>query len=1344
MVTGQVEFLRNGVVFGTSPLFERGGQSVAVLGNADLDVGSSPHTITARYLGNATHAPSDSGSLMQAVLPGTYFVEDVSGPPSGFAPVALNDGGQIAGNRGNADVSRAALFDTVLGYRVLDNASGYSQVFDLNAAGTAVGRHGEDGVATSGFFFSNGVLTSIPEAEAAVGVNGRDQIALNLADGLGAAILHGANLTGLDLFEARAINDAGTVVGSATGFDGQAEAILWQAGVVDSLGRFGQSFASAVQVNNAGTVLVRTGDLIGDEVPLVYRDGVATPLGTGRAWDINDAGVAVIGTDEARVHLGTDAITLAGGSVAGMAINNHGQIVAAVSGQLRLWTPVPISELVVSPVSGVEGDETAITATLTSLGAPVGGATISFTLNGRFVGSATTGPDGVAVLEGASLCCLAIGVHPEGVRASFAGSRTLGASTATAQLTIEAINPTDVAVVASTPTSAVTVGSNVTYTVTMSNLGPNTAMVLQLNVTLPAGLQYVSDTALGACSWFPGAGTCAFDDFAAGTSRTIAIVARPLTAAPLTATFTVSAPQFDPNLANNTAAVAVDAPPVVTINQAPGQTDPTSTSPITFAVAFSEPVTGFTGSDVSFVGSLVGGTLAAAVAGSGANYTVSVTGMSGVGIVAVSIPAGAAVDSGGNPSAASSSTDRTVLYGLSAVYGFVSPSNGGNAAFSVLNLSGRLTGILSYIRGTFVLTATRFTSFVINGQTATVEGFSTNNRFFVATMRDGAAGEADTFRLWVDGVERTAGGAISSGTLTVQPWSADTRLKGWVDLHTHPMSNIAFGGKLFHGAPSVGSLMPAIQMASDPECRFDVRATSIDEALSQDGPTRGDALQSRCGDFVRNTLIKALESFNGASVAPAGADGYPAFTHWPKWSDITHQKMWVDWIRRSWEGGQRVMVALSHNNRTLAELLGSGGPITGVRSDRASSDLQIEEIKRLVADHPDFMALATSPSELHSIVQGGRLAVVLGVEIDKIGDFAAAGAPSLQAIDDEIGRLYAQGVRYILPLHFTDNAFGDAALYQSLYNIVNYRENQSFFTVGCAQISDEISFQVTALPAVLTPFLLPGMPAPVAPPCIGFTSGAALFLGHVNGRLANGLSVQGEFAIRAMMRRGIIIDIDHMSDRAANRTLAIATGIPGGGYPVTSGHSAVRDRTSSGHNAENSRTTSQLARIACLGGMFGLGTDGVGAHRWAAEYERGYNAMRRAFAPNGLCPQGYPLGAGFIGLGTDANSLVKTPVPTLLDPVGPLRFTDIYNPANPLNAGVPPLARSTTGSKTWDYNIDGVAHYGMFVDFLRDVRTWNVNGAMPGRQIVDDQMMYGADYFYRMWLKADTQKAVVP
>jgi hypothetical protein len=41
----------------------------------------------------------------------------------------------------------------------------------------------------------------------------------------------------------------------------------------------------------------------------------------------------------------------------------------------------------------------------------------------------------------------------------------------------------------------------------------------------------------------------------------------------------------------------------------------------------------------------------------------------------------------------------------------------------------------------------------------------------------------------------------------------------------------------------------------------------------------------------------------------------------------------------------------------------------------------------------------------------------------------------------------------------------------------------------------------------------------------------------------------------------------------------------------------------------------------------------------------------------------------------------------------------------------------------------------MFVDFLRDVRTLPATATMTGRQIVDDQMMYGAENFYRMWLK---------
>ena len=33
-------------------------------------------------------------------------------------------------------------------------------------------------------------------------------------------------------------------------------------------------------------------------------------------------------------------------------------------------------------------------------------------------------------------------------------------------------------------------------------------------------------------------------------------------------------------------------------------------------------------------------------------------------------------------------------------------------------------------------------------------------------------------------------------------------LSGWVDLHTHPMVNLAFAGKLIHGGVDEGSLLP--------------------------------------------------------------------------------------------------------------------------------------------------------------------------------------------------------------------------------------------------------------------------------------------------------------------------------------------------------------------------------------------------------------------------------------------------------------------------------------------------------------------------------------------------------
>ncbi len=112
--------------------------------------------------------------------------------------------------------------------------------------------------------------------------------------------------------------------------------------------------------------------------------------------------------------------------------------------------------------------------------------------------------------------------------------------------------------------------------------------------------------------------------------------------------------------------VVDSTPPTVTINQAVAQDDPTNASPINFTVTFSEPVSGFDGSDIDFTGSTTGGSLSATVTGGASVYNVAVSGMAGSGDVVASVNASAAQDAAGNPSAASTFTDHTVTYDVTA------------------------------------------------------------------------------------------------------------------------------------------------------------------------------------------------------------------------------------------------------------------------------------------------------------------------------------------------------------------------------------------------------------------------------------------------------------------------------------------------------------------------------------------------------------------------------------------------------------------------------------------------------------------------------------------------------
>jgi hypothetical protein len=515
-------------------------------------------------------------------------------------------------------------------------------------------------------------------------------------------------------------------------------------------------------------------------------------------------------------------------------------------------------------------------------------------------------------------------------------------------------------------------------------------------------------------------------------------------------------------------------------------------------------------------------------------------------------------------------------------------------------------------------------------------------------------------------------------------------LSGWVDLHTHPMSNLAFGGQLFWGGQDESAFQTI-----DTRCRGNQAATGIADAL---GP------ENSCNNLIRKGIVFAVQQMAGG-VGGDNSTGFPNFTNWPVWQDGAHQKMWYEWIDRARKyGNLRVMVGLAHNNKALGEVAQSMGPT----NDKDSGDLQLREMWNFVKRHPDIMDVALDSQQLFAIANSGRIAVLLGVELDQLGnmDWDKPGKTREQAVADEIQRLYdVMHVRYVFPIHLQDNLFGGTAIYDAIFNIANVLKNGIAVRSECAPCSDEIGYSL-----------------PQPPVC---NQGSCRFKpGHRN---VIGLTSLGEFAIKEMMKRGMIVDIDHMSEKAANRALDLAEAVPG--YPLVSGHSGLRKGDVEHHSAENSRTTAQMARLLRLGGMFGQGTDGADGWGWARDY---LEIARTMTTP------------GSVSIGTDMNSFVKSPKPTGRSVAYNKAFPP--KPEGPLGADFPmPVSTTTAQVRQWDLKVDGVAQYGMMADFIRDIsRGTTSNGAgYDGTALVNNQLMKSADYFFHMWQKCESLKGKV-
>jgi microsomal dipeptidase-like Zn-dependent dipeptidase len=426
--------------------------------------------------------------------------------------------------------------------------------------------------------------------------------------------------------------------------------------------------------------------------------------------------------------------------------------------------------------------------------------------------------------------------------------------------------------------------------------------------------------------------------------------------------------------------------------------------------------------------------------------------------------------------------------------------------------------------------------------------------------------------------------------------------------------------------------------------------------------------------------------------------GWPTFRDWPHHASLTHEGSYYKWLERAWRGGLRVFVNLFVDNAVLCEVY----PLKKNSCDEMESvRLQARRIREL-QDYIDaqsggpgkgWFRIVTDPFEARRVIADGKLAVVLGIETSKLfgcGLFNEQAECDAAQIDRHLQEVYDLGVRDLELVNKFDNALGgvagDAGQTGVAVNAANFYETGRFWQMqtcsdGHAHVHDR---EQATLPGLardslvgngLQVFLPPGA-APVypAPP-------------HCNLR---GLSGLGEHLVRRMIEKGMIIDPDHLSVRARQELLNV---VEAEGYSgIVSSHSWS--------------TPDAIPRIYELGGVVTpYAGDSKGfVEEWRTikpmRDERFYFGFGYGADMNGFGAQGGPRGEG--------------------NPVSyPFRSFD----------GAVTLDRQRSGERVFDVNHDGVAHYGLYPDWVEDLRM------IAGQEIVAD-MARGAEAYLQMWERA--------
>lgn len=403
----------------------------------------------------------------------------------------------------------------------------------------------------------------------------------------------------------------------------------------------------------------------------------------------------------------------------------------------------------------------------------------------------------------------------------------------------------------------------------------------------------------------------------------------------------------------------------------------------------------------------------------------------------------------------------------------------------------------------------------------------------------------DDFRFTDQAIE-----VIEAGNMS---FDIDKAVFGFADTHTHPTHDLGFGGKTIVGSAG-GDIATEFSNQKCHSMHSDLKA-----------------------GVNNNFMVEMVDSHDMM--------GYPNFIGFPKFNSKLHQQQHIDWIKRAYQGGLKLICALGVTNMYWAtRAMGLGANPEAAIDDEAAALQQIAAMKQLVANNSSWMGIADSPKKARELILQGKLAVVLGVEMDNFGNFkdkdyiwneSYAMPPSrplvslpddiptaTRMVQNKLDNYYNLGIRQVTPMHYINGVFGGTAQFRYEFALINHAFVNKPYEISDGS-NDGIAYNInvdgasfgnimkTVLGNTTEIYsrLFNGQNAQGS--CVGCT------FQTVNSTMsATGLTSKGEMMFREIMRKGFLVDVEHSSKSSADKVFSLSSTY---NYPILSSHTDPRD-----------------------------------------------------------------------------------------------------------------------------------------------------------------------------------------